>query len=486
MRNNSDMEKSDIGLIGLGVMGENLVLNMESRGFRVSVYNRGKQAVAKFIQGRASGKNITGFETIRELAESLSVPRKVMMMVRAGEPVDMIIEQLIPVLSPGDIIIDGGNSNYADTDRRVKYVESKNLLYVGTGVSGGEKGALEGPSIMPGGSFEAWQHIKPIFTAIAAKTQDGTPCTEWIGGGGSGHYVKMVHNGIEYGDMQLISEAYFVMKKMNNLSNLEIANIFDDWNSGKLQSYLVEITADILRYQDKEGTFLIDKILDAAGQKGTGKWSVNSAMDMGIPLNLIAVAVFERSLSARKDLRADASKMYHRLVDPFSTPDIKEIHDSLYASKLISYAQGFDLMQHASTEFGWDLNLSSVAKIWRNGCIIRSGFLNHISEAFEIKEELQSLLLSEYFVKEINEALPNWKSLISKAVLAEISLPAFSSAINYFFSFTTDKSPASLIQAQRDYFGAHTFERIDRPRGEFFHENWTGEGGDTASGTYNV
>lgn len=480
------MKKSDIGLIGLGVMGENLVLNMESKGFKVSVYDRTKKVTDKFINGRASGKNISGFETIAELAQSLTEPRKVMMMVRAGDPVDMIIEQLIPVLSPGDIIIDGGNSNYADTERRVKYVESKNLLYVGTGVSGGEKGALQGPSIMPGGSFGAWEHIKPVFTTIAAKAEDGAPCCEWIGGGGAGHYVKMVHNGIEYGDMQLISEAYAVMKKMINLSNEEIANIFDEWNKGKLQSYLVEITADIMRYKDKDGNFLIDKILDAAGQKGTGKWSVNSAMDMGIPLNLIAVAVFERSLSARKDLRTEASKMYHLLADPFSTPDLKEIHDSLYASKLISYAQGFDLMHQASIEYDWNLNLSSVAKIWRNGCIIRSGFLNRISEAFEEKHDLQSLLLSKYFVNEINEALPKWKSLISKAVIAEISLPAFSSAVNYFFSFSTDKSPASLIQAQRDYFGAHTFERTDRLRGEFFHENWTGEGGDTASGSYNV
>ena len=480
------MKKSDIGFIGLGVMGENLVLNMESKGFKVSVYNRTKNVTDKFINGRAAEKNISGFGTIEELAGSLSTPRKVMMMVRAGDPVDMIIEQLIPVLSPGDIIIDGGNSNFADTERRVKYAESKSLLYVGTGVSGGEKGALHGPSIMPGGSFAAWQHIKPVFTTIAAKAEDGTPCCEWIGGGGSGHYVKMVHNGIEYGDMQLISEAYAVMKKMINLSNEEIANIFDEWNKGKLQSYLVEITADIMRYKDKDGNSLIDKILDTAGQKGTGKWSVNSAMDMGIPLNLIAVAVFERSLSARKDLRTDASKVYHLPADPFSTPDLKEIHDSLYASKLISYAQGFDLMHEASIEYGWNLNLSSVAKIWRNGCIIRSGFLNRISEAFEDKPDLQSLLLSKYFVNEINEALPNWKSLISKAVIAEISLPAFSSAINYFFSFSTDKSPASLIQAQRDYFGAHTFERTDRLRGEFFHENWTGEGGDTASGSYNV
>lgn len=480
------MKKTDIGLIGLAVMGENLVLNMESKGFTVSVYNRTKQVTDKFLSGRASGKNISGFATIADMVNSLAYPRKVMLMVKAGAAVDIIIEELIPLLENGDIIIDGGNSHFADTNRRLKYVESKGLLYVGTGVSGGEEGALKGPSIMPGGSFEAWNHIKPLFTKIAAKAEDGSPCCEWIGGGGSGHFVKMVHNGIEYGDMQLISEAYSVMKNMLKLSNREIGNIFNEWNKGKLQSYLIEITAHIMLHKEKNGNFLIDKVLDTAGQKGTGKWSVNSAMDLGIPLNLIATAVFERSLSARKELREEASKIYHRIADTFATPEIVEIHDSLYASKLTSYAQGFEMMQKASAEYAWDLNFASIARIWRNGCIIRSGFLNRISDAYEKNPKLEALLLSEYFVNEINAALPNWKSLISMAVMAEISLPAFSSAINYFYSFTTANSPASILQAQRDYFGAHTFERTDRPRGEFFHENWTGEGGETSSGTYNI
>ncbi|HBY00981.1 MAG TPA: phosphogluconate dehydrogenase (NADP(+)-dependent, decarboxylating) [Rikenellaceae bacterium] len=480
------MEKSDIGLIGLAVMGENLVLNMESKGFNVSVFNRTKQVTDKFLSGRALGKNIRGYATIAEMVNSLACPRKVMLMVKAGAAVDIIIEELIPLLEKGDIIIDGGNSHFADTNRRLKYVESKGLLFVGTGVSGGEEGALKGPSIMPGGSFEAWQHIRPLFTKIAAKSEDGSPCCEWIGGGGSGHFVKMVHNGIEYGDMQLISEAYSVMKNMVNLSNNEIGNIFNEWNQGKLQSYLIEITSHIMLHKEKDGNYLIDKILDAAGQKGTGKWSVNSAMDLGIPLNLIATAVFERSLSARKELREEASKVYHRIANTFATPGIIEIHDSLYASKLTSYAQGFEMMQKASVEYAWDLNFASIARIWRNGCIIRSGFLNRISDAYEKNPQLEALLLSDYFVNEINAALPNWKSLISKAVLAGISLPAFSSAINYFYSFTTANSPASIIQAQRDYFGAHTFERTDMPRGEFFHENWTGEGGETSSGTYNI
>lgn len=480
------MKKSDIGLIGLAVMGENLVLNMESKGFKVSVYNRTAEVTDKFISGRASGKNIEGFAALRDFTESLESPRKVMMMVRAGEAVDKIIDQLIPLLSPGDIIIDGGNSYFADSERRQKYIESKGLLFVGTGVSGGEEGALKGPSIMPGGSFGAWKHIKPIFTSIAAKAEDGEPCCEWIGRGGSGHFVKMVHNGIEYGDMQLISEAYYVMKNMVNQSNEEIGDTFEKWNKGPLQSYLVEITSQIMRHKDKSGDYLVDKILDAAGQKGTGKWSVNSAMDMGISLNLIATAVFERSLSSRKELRERAAQKFHRNIDAFSTPSEKEIHDSLYASKLTSYAQGFDLLQSASKEYSWNLDFASIARIWRNGCIIRSGFLNKISNAYSSDPDLKALMLSDYFVNEISESLPQWKSLISKAVLAEVSLPAFSAAINYFYSFTSGKLPANLLQAQRDFFGAHTFERVDSPRGVFFHENWTGEGGDTASGVYNV
>jgi len=480
------MNKSNIGLIGLAVMGENLVLNMESKGFRVSVYNRTFEVTEKFLQGRAKGKNIEGYANIKELVDSLESPRMVMLMVRAGDAVDQIIDSLIPLLSPNDIIIDGGNSNFTDSSRRVSYVESKGLLYIGAGVSGGEEGALNGPSIMPGGSAKAWPFVKPIFQSIAAKADDGTPCCEWVGGGGAGHFVKMVHNGIEYADMQLIAEAYSVMKQMVHLSNQEIGEKFSEWNKGKLQSYLIEISSLIMKYQNAEGESLIDKISDTAGQKGTGKWSVINAMDLGIPLNLIATAVFERSLSARKDIRIEASKMYNRVRDTFTTPDITEIHDSLYASKLISYAQGFELMQKASEEFKWNLNYASIARIWRNGCIIRSGFLNHIAESYECYPTLKNLLLAPYFKEEVINALPAWKSLVSKAVLAEIPVPAFSAAINYFYSFTTERLPSNLLQAQRDFFGAHTFERVDRPKGEFFHENWTGEGGETSSRNYNV
>ncbi len=480
------MSKSNIGLIGLAVMGENLVLNMESKGYRVSVYNRTYEVTDNFIHGRAKGKNINGYAGLNEFVGSLESPRMIMMMVRAGDAVDQIIDSLIPLLSPGDIIIDGGNSNFRDSTRRTTYVESKGLLYVGTGVSGGEEGALNGPSIMPGGSAKAWPFVKPVFQSIAAKADDGTPCCEWIGDGGAGHFVKMVHNGIEYADMQLIAEAYSVMRQMVHLSNEEIGEMFSEWNKGKLQSYLIEISSLIMKYKNAEGESLIDKISDKAGQKGTGKWSVINAMDLGIPLNLIATAVFERSLSARNDLRYEASKMYHRERDTFSTPDKSEIHDSLYASKLISYAQGFELMQKASEEYHWNLNYASIARIWRNGCIIRSVFLNHIAKSYEYNPELKNLLMAPYFKDEVINALPGWKSLVSKAVLSEIPVPAFSAAINYFFSFTTRRLPANLLQAQRDFFGAHTFERIDRPEGEFFHENWTGEGGETSSGNYNV
>lgn len=467
------MKKSDIGLIGLAVMGENLVLNMAGKGFKVSVYNRTKEVTDKFIGGRAKGKMIEGYDTLEGLVNSLESPRKVMMMVRAGVAVDQIIESLIPLLSPGDIIIDGGNSNHLDSSGRVAYVESKGLYFIGTGVSGGEEGALKGPAIMPGGSEKGWPFIKTIFQSIAAKAGDGTPCCEWVGGGGAGHFVKMVHNGIEYGDMQLITEAYSVMKRMVNLNNDEIGERFAEWNRGKLQSYLIEITSKIMRYKNEEGESLVDKILDTAGQKGTGKWSVINAMDLGLPLNLIATAVFERSLSAQKEIRVVAAKEYHRVAEAFSTPEIKEIRDSLYASKLISYAQGFELMQKASKEYKWNLNFASIARIWRNGCIIRSSFLNHIANAYEENPNLMNLILAPYFKEEILNALPSWKSLISKAALAEVSIPAFSSALNYFYSLTTERLPANLLQAQRDYFGAHTFERVDRPRGKFFHENWT-------------
>ncbi|MFA6334397.1 MAG: decarboxylating NADP(+)-dependent phosphogluconate dehydrogenase, partial [Bacteroidales bacterium] len=373
------MKKSDIGLIGLAVMGENLVLNMENKGYKVSVYNRNGEVTDKFLQGRAKGKMIEGFGTIEGLVDSLESPRKVMMMVKAGAAVDQIIEALIPLLVSGDIVIDGGNSNYLDTTKRVTYLESKGICFIGAGVSGGEEGALKGPAIMPGGSETGWPYIKPIFQSIAAKAEDGTSCCEWIGEGGSGHFVKMVHNGIEYGDMQLITEAYSVVKKMVNFNNDQISEMFAEWNRGKLQSYLVEISSEIMKYKNNNGEYLVDKILDSAEQKGTGKWSVMSAMDLGLPLNLIATAVFERSLSAQKDKRVVASREYHRVTKAFSTPDIKEIHDSLYASKLTSYAQGFELMQQASEVYRWNLNLSSIARIWRNGCIIRSGFLNYIA-----------------------------------------------------------------------------------------------------------
>lgn len=478
--------KSDIGVIGLAVMGENLVLNLESKGYKVSVYNRTDSVTGRFVNGRAKDKNIEGFNTINEFTESLSSPRKVIMMVRAGEAVDQLMETLFAHLEKGDIIIDGGNSNHSDTARRVKYAESKGFLYVGAGISGGEEGALNGPSVMPGGSFEAWKHIGEIFRDISAKAEDGEPCCEWIGPEGSGHFVKMVHNGIEYGDMQLISEAYSVMKEMAGMPNDQMAEIFEIWNKGKLESYLVEITANILSYKDQNGDFLIDKILDRAGQKGTGKLSVFNAMELGLPLNLISSAVFERSLSYRKELRVKASRFYSRAPGKFAIPEPQEIHDALYASKLISYAQGFDLLKRASDEFKWNLNLASIAKIWRNGCIIRSHFLNKIAEAFQAEDKPQHLLLDGYFRDEIMSALPAWSSLTAKAAIGGLSLPAFSSALNYFYSFTTENLPANMIQAQRDYFGAHTFERRDKTPGEFFHEKWTGEGGETSSRVYNV
>ncbi len=488
------MKKSDIGLIGLAVMGENLALNMENKGWQVSVYNRTVKGleegvVKRFVSGRAKGKKIAGFIGIDEFVDSLSTPRKIMMMVRAGSPVDELTDQLLPLLSPGDILIDGGNSNYEDTTRRVKRVEQKGFYFIGAGVSGGEEGALNGASIMPGGSVEAWPQVKPILQSIAAKAEDGTPCCEWIGGGGSGHFVKMIHNGIEYGDMQLISEAYFVMKQLLKASNEEMAGYFSKWNEGKLKSYLVEITAHILKHKDEKGEYLIDKILDTAGQKGTGKWSVINAMELGMPLNLIATAVFERSLSSRKELRVEASKVYERVssdVNYFNDQLLEETEQSLYASKLVSYAQGFNVLKQASEQFGWELNLATIARLWRGGCIIRSAFLNDIAKAFEEDKQLSNLLLSPYFKQEITAALPAWKRLVASAAKEELPVPAFSSALNYFYSLTTDRLPANLVQAQRDYFGAHTFERVDQPRGVFSHENWTGQGGDTKSGSYNA
>lgn len=482
------MKKSNIGVIGLAVMGENLVLNMESKGYMVSVFNRTFGVTERFLNSRAKGKNICGFEGLEEFVDSLESPKKVMMMVKAGKPVDELIERLLPLLGKGDILIDGGNSNHEDTSRRVRFVEQNGLFYVGTGISGGEEGALKGPSIMPGGSHQAWPYLKDIFCDIAAKAPDGSACCEWIGGEGSGHFVKMVHNGIEYGDMQLIAEAYSLLKNVAGLDNLTISKIFSDWNSEKLQSYLVEITSAIVGYKNSEGDFLIDKILDAAGQKGTGKLSVFNAMELGLPLNLIATAVFERSLSAQKELRVEAESLFSRNSDSVKhsvTVEIDDIRDSLYASKLVSYAQGFDLLSKASAQFNWNLDLSSIAKIWRNGCIIRSNFLNRIADAYEENRELKHLLFAPFFKEEISDSLAGWKKTAALAINEELSIPAFSSALQYFFSLTSGRLPANILQAQRDFFGAHTFERVDKPRGEFFHENWTGEGGDTVSGVYN-
>ena len=492
--NMENLNKTDIGLVGLAVMGENLALNMADRGWNVSVYNRTvpgveEGVVVRFVNGRAKGKSIEGYTDIAEFVTSIATPRKIMMMVRAGSAVDELMEQLFPHLSEGDILIDGGNSNYEDTNRRVALAEKKGFRFVGTGVSGGEEGALNGASIMPGGSESAWPEVKPILQSIAAKASDGTPCCQWIGPAGSGHFVKMIHNGIEYGDMQLIAEAYWVMKNLLGLDNGQMAEIFADWNEGKLRSYLIEITANILRHKDRSGGYLIDKILDTAGQKGTGKWSVINAMELGMPLGLIATAVFERSLSVQKGLRETASKQFvcRRSQAVYNKSEmVKDIYSALYASKLVSYAQGFAVLQRASDAFAWNLDLASIARMWRGGCIIRSIFLNDIATAFEAKDKPKHLLLAPYFKNEMQLLLSGWKHLVAQSMKEELPVPAFSSALNYFYSLVSVKLPANMIQAQRDYFGAHAFERTDELRGQFFHENWTGHGGDTKSGTYNV
>ncbi len=480
---------SDIGLAGLAVMGENLVLNMESKGFTVTVYNRTTDRVDAFLSGRAKGKNIRGAHSIKELVESLEKPRKVMLMVKAGKPVDELIEQLIPYLEPGDIIIDGGNSYFHDSIRRTQYVESKGLLYIGTGVSGGEEGALHGPSIMPGGSVSAWPLVKPIFQAIAAKVDGNIPCCEWVGGDGAGHFVKMVHNGIEYGDMQLISEAYFIMRELLKLSADQMHGIFAEWNKGDLNSYLIEITSDILAYKDEDGKPLVDKILDAAGQKGTGKWTGIEALNLGIPVTLIVEAVFARSLSAMKDERTKASQILEgpvALFDGNKSEFIDNLRDALYASKIVSYAQGFALMKAASKEYGWNLNYGDIALMWRGGCIIRSAFLGKIKEAYDRNPDLENLLLDPFFKDKVLKGQKGWRNVVATALQNGIAIPALTSALTYFDGYRSAALPANLLQAQRDYFGAHTYERIDKPRGQFFHTNWTGRGGTTASTTYNV
>ncbi len=482
-------ELSDIGLVGLAVMGENLVLNMESKGFSVSVYNRTVEKVDNFINGRGKGKKIYGAHSVQDLIASLKRPRKVMLMVKAGQAVDDFIELLLPYLEPGDIIIDGGNTHFPDTNRRTKYVESKGLLYIGTGVSGGEEGALLGPSIMPGGSPAAWPAVKPIFQAIAAKVADGAPCCDWVGNNGAGHFVKMVHNGIEYGDMQLICEAYQVMKDLLGMSADEMHQVFAEWNKGDLDSYLIEITRDILAYKDTDGKPIVDKILDTAGQKGTGKWTAVSALDQGIPLTLIGEAVFARCLSAQKDERVAASKILQGPRPAFKGDKkaiVEDLRKALFAAKVVSYAQGYALMRSASEEYKWDLNYGGIALMWRGGCIIRSVFLGKIKEAFDKNPDIANILLDPYFTDKLKEAQDGWRNVVSQALMNGVAIPALTSALCYYDGYRSERLPANLLQAQRDYFGAHTYERVDEPRGEFFHTNWTGRGGDTVSTTYTV
>lgn len=484
------MKKADIGLIGLAVMGENLALNMESKGFTVAVYNRsfpGEEGVVdRFVNGRGKGKNFIATHSIEELVDAVKRPRIIMMMIKAGAPVDEMIEQLLPHMSPGDVIIDGGNSDFHDTERRVKEVEAKGLYFVGSGISGGEEGALHGPSIMPGGSPKAWPIVKDILQSIAAKLDDGKPCCQWIGEGGAGHFVKMVHNGIEYGDMQLISEAYSLLKNRKGLDNEEMSVVFEEWNKGELDSFLIEITTNILRFRDEDGKPLLDKILDVAGQKGTGKWSAIAAMDENDPLTLITEAVYARMLSALSDEREKASGLYPEPVELGENLYVEEIRQALYAAKLISYAQGFSLIRRASERYGWKLDFGTIAQIWRKGCIIRSVFLQKITEAYRKNPELENLLFDDFFRTKIQSALPSWRKVVAEGALSGVALPAMSSALSYFDGLRTQSSAANLIQAQRDYFGAHTYERTDRDRGIFFHTNWTGEGGNTVSGTYTV
>ena len=482
------MKKADIGIIGLAVMGENLAMNMESKGFTVAVYNRSTEKVDRFLSGRAEGRNFIGCHSPEALADALEKPRKIFMMVKAGAAVDALIEQLLPLLEPGDILIDGGNSHYPDTIRRTAYLESKGMLYVGCGVSGGEEGALKGPSLMPGGSPAAWEHVRPIFQAICAKVEDGAPCCDWVGENGAGHFVKMVHNGIEYGDMQLICEAYQLMRDGLGMSSAEMHEVFAAWNGTELDSYLIEITADILAHREN-GEITVEKILDRAGQKGTGKWTSITALDEGIPLTLISEAVFARCLSAQKDERMTAARLYAREIPAFTgdrAAFIECIRKALYASKIVSYAQGYALMRAAAKTNGWNLNYGGIALMWRGGCIIRSRFLGKIKEAFDANPALENLLLDEYFHETMCALLPAWREVVACAVRLGIPMPAFSSALSWFDGYTCANLPANLLQAQRDYFGAHTYERIDAPRGEFFHTNWTGHGGSTASSTYNV
>src|SRR5215207_5631228 len=481
--------KGDIALIGLAVMGQNLILNMNDHGFTVVAFNRTVEKVDDFLAKEAKGTNVLGAHSIEEMVSMLKRPRRVMMLVKAGKPVDDFIEQLIPHLEPGDIIIDGGNSLFDDTNRRVKYVESKGLLYIGTGVSGGEEGARRGPSIMPGGSAAAWEHVKAIFQGVAAKVEGDVPCCDWVGEQGAGHYVKMVHNGIEYGDMQLICEAYNIMKNALGMSADEMHNVFAEWNKGELDSYLIEISRDILAKKDEDGSPLVDKILDTAGQKGTGKWTVINSQDLGIPITLMAEAVYSRCVSALKDERVAAAKKLRGpkpKIPAERAKFVEDIRQALYASKIVSYAQGYMLMRAAAKEYNWNLNYGGIALMWRGGCIIRSRFLGKIKEAFDKNKRLSNLLLDQFFKKAIRDSQRSWRNVVATAAKKGIPVPAFSTALAFYDAYRSERLPANLLQAQRDYFGAHTYERLDKPRGQFFHTNWTGRGGDVASGTYTV
>jgi len=489
MATTTTTKTADIGLIGLAVMGENLVLNMESHGFTVAVFNRTTSKVDAFVAGRAQGKKIVGTHSVQELVAALLPPRKIMIMVKAGSAVDDVINELVPLLAPGDVLIDGGNSHYPDSTRRTRDLKSKGLRFIGTGVSGGEEGALKGPSIMPGGDPEAWPHVKPIFQAIAAQVADGTPCCDWVGPEGAGHFVKMVHNGIEYGDMQLICEAYHLLRALLGMEPAALHDVFDRWNKGPLDSYLIEITRDILGYVDPETKRpMVDLILDAAGQKGTGKWTVITACDLGVPLTLIGEAVFARCLSAQKYERVAASKV---LKGPSALPrldrksTIDAVEQALYASKIISYAQGYALLDAMGRESSWEINKGGVALMWRGGCIIRSAFLGKIKEAFDRDPKLTNLLLDPYFRGEVERCQDGWRRAAAAAITHGIPTPAMTSALAYYDGYRSERLPANLLQAQRDYFGAHTYERVDQP-GRIFHTNWTGRGGSTASSSYNV
>jgi 6-phosphogluconate dehydrogenase len=480
---------ADIGLIGLAVMGQNLVLNMNDHGYRVAVFNRTVSKVDDFINNEAKGTQVAGAHSIEELVDSLKRPRRVMLMVKAGDTVDQMIESLLPHLEKGDIIIDGGNSHFPDTNRRAKALAEKGILFIGTGVSGGEEGARFGPSIMPGGNPQAWPHVKDIFQSIAAKVEDGTPCCDWVGEDGAGHYVKMVHNGIEYGDMQLICEAYHLLEQGLKLSASELHDVFEDWNKGELDSFLIEITSQIFTKNDDDGSPLIGKILDTAGQKGTGKWTAVSALDLGMPVTLIGEAVFARCLSALKDERVSASKVLNgpKHNGSENRPEfIEDVRRALYCSKLISYAQGYMLLREAAKEEGWNLNLGGIALMWRGGCIIRSRFLGKIKEAYDKNPQLTNLLLDDFFSQLLNNYQLSWRRAIVKAIEYGVPTPAFSTALSFYDGYRTERLPANLLQAQRDFFGAHTYERIDKPRGQFFHTNWTGRGGRVSSGSYNA